>query len=241
MKYFGTVLTESKPHDQGYHTMTLCAPEIADTAKPGQFVMIYLKDKQHLLPRPISIYDVNREKGLITLVYVVVRAGTKIMSRWPMWHSVGVMGPLGKGFNADFPKGEKIAIVGGGVGVAPLFFLTKELKECQVDVYLGFRDNAPEFASLFENAQISTKGLVTDLLPKDPEYAAILTCGPIPMLKAVADYAHLHNIPCQVSLEERMACGLGACKGCVVKTMIRYQLCCDDGPVFNSKEVNWDV
>jgi len=245
---------EAHTHDHGIHTMSLHAPALANAAKPGQFVMVYLNKSEHLLPRPISLYDVDKAKGTITLVYIVAGAGTKIMSQWHTGHTLQVLGPLGNGFDLENCKpGERVALVGGGIGAAPLYLLAKELKRigASMDIYLGFRQNTPPliqcFETLADNLFVATedgsgqynKGYATDFLT--PTHTTIFSCGPLPMLKVLARYAYTHNIPCQVSVEERMACGLGACKGCVVRTMVGYQLCCLNGPVFDSKEVNWDA
>ncbi|MCL2570940.1 MAG: dihydroorotate dehydrogenase electron transfer subunit [Defluviitaleaceae bacterium] len=246
MKIHETATIKAHTNKSGYYNLSLYAPQIAKAAKPGQFVMVYLDKGEHLLPRPISIYDIKED--IVTLVYVEAGAGTKAMTKWPIGHSIKILGPLGNGFTIDLlGERERVAVIGGGVGAAPLFFLTEALyrQRAKVDIYLGFRDDASSLVKPFEgfadNIKVDIGGFVTDMLPPNPGYSAILTCGPIPMMKAVADYAHSHNMPCQVSLEERMACGLGACKGCVVKTMVGYQLCCDDGPVWDSKEVKWDA
>jgi len=237
----------------GIHIMTLHAPGIAKNARPGQFVMVYLNKGEHLLPRPISLYDVDKTRSTITLAYVIAGAGTKIMSQWPAKHAVRVLGPLGNGFDLDnYQAGERVALVGGGLGAAPLYYLARELNKMGVlvDVFLGFRNDtlvltgcfeplAANLAIAVENGTSGHNGYVTELLPENPAYKAILSCGPTPMLKALSQYASTKNIPCQVSVEERMACGIGACKGCVVKTMVGYKLCCQDGPVFDSKEVNF--
>ena len=253
MKRYEFAKIESHTHAHGIHTLSLHAPEIANSAKPGQFVMVYLGKGEHLLPRPISFYNADKAKGIITLVYIVAGAGTKIMSEWPVGHTVHVLGPLGNGFDfTSFRKGERIALVGGGLGVAPLYFLAREINKLGVcmDVYLGFREEIPQLYKCFEtladnlieateDGRSKCKGYITEFLPENPDYAAILSCGPTPMLKALSQYATTHSIPCQVSLEERMACGIGACKGCVVKTMVGYRLCCTDGSVFDSREVNF--
>ena len=256
MKRYESAKIEGHCHKQDISFMRINAPEIAKDAKPGQFVMVYLDKGKHLLPRPISLFDVDNAGGIITLVFIVAGAGTKIMSEWPIGHTLQMLGPLGNGFNLDgFRAGERVALVGGGLGAAPLFFLVKSLNKTGIktDIYLGFRCDTPmlikHFESLSDNLHIVTeddsgsgryKGRVTDFLPDNPDYAGILSCGPTPMLKTLAAYAKAHKIPCQVSMEERMACGLGACKGCVVKTRAGYHLCCMDGPVFDSKEVKWD-
>jgi len=248
---YATVKTHNNTHD--IFMMSIHAPEIAGSAKPGQFVMVYLDKGEHLLPRPISINDVDTATGIITLVYVVAGAGTRVMSQWPIGHNLRVLGPLGNGFDLEgLRAGQKVALVGGGFGAAPLYFLAQKLIKIGVvvDVYLGFRKDAPtlirSFETLADKLEIATEdgskghtGYVTDLLPQNPAYTSILSCGPAPMLKALSQYANTKGISCQVSVEERMACGIGACKGCVVKTMVGYQLCCSSGPVYDSKEVDF--
>ena len=249
MKHHGLAKIENHINNDGIYTISLHAPEIAQNAKPGQFIMVYLDKGEHLLPRPISLYDVDKSSGIITLVYVVAGAGTKIMTEWPEGHNVRVMGPIGNGFNiSKLHSGNKVALVGGGFGAAPLFYLAKELNKLgvEMDVYLGFRKAAPGLVEGFKafTANIYTAvgegTYVTDLLPAQNTYASILSCGPASMLKALSAYANARNIPCQISVEERMACGVGACKGCVVKTLMGYKLCCNWGPVFNSREVIFD-
>ncbi|MCL2362035.1 MAG: dihydroorotate dehydrogenase electron transfer subunit [Defluviitaleaceae bacterium] len=248
-KHYETAKVISNSHAYGVYSMKLEAPQVAADSKPGQFVMVYLGSDKHLLPRPISLYDVDKAAGTITLDYIVPGAGTKIISEWPVGHNLQILGPLGNGFDLE-NLGERVALVGGGIGIAPLYFLAKELNGLGIktDVYLGFRQEIPRHISCFEtlaqNIKVATedgrggnRGYITDFLPRNPTYDTILSCGPIPMLKALARYAHSHNIPCQVSVEERMACGLGACKGCVVKTLVGYQLCCQNGPVFKSDEI----
>jgi len=253
MRYYEVATIKTHVYADGICTMSLKAPGIARNAAPGQFVMVYLDNEAHLLPRPISLFDVDKTNGVITLVYAIVGVGTKIMSEWPVGHMFKMLGALGTGFDIE-NSGKKAALIGGGIGTPPLFFLAKELnhKGVETDVYMGFRQTPPGFAQCFdtlsnnitivtEDGSCKNKGYVTSFLPSNPAYDIIYTCGPIPMLMAVAEYAHFHNIPCQVSVEERMACGLGACKGCVVKTRSGYQLCCAEGPVFDSKEVIWNA
>jgi len=262
MKKYETAKIITHIQASGICTMNIFAPEIANMAKPGHFVMVYLDKGEHLLPRPISIYDADKIEGCITLVYAIVGAGTKIMSQWPPGHNLRVLGPLGNGFDMETEIkqqnvssiNKKVALVGGGIGTAPLFFLAKELNEINVpmDIFLGFRQSTPRLSRSFENLSDSLTivteegggkniGYVTDFLPSAPDYFCIFSCGPTPMFKALAQYAKTHNIPCQISVEERMACGLGACKGCVVKTQTGYQLCCESGPVFDSREVLFDA
>ena len=248
-KHYETATIISNTSDDEIYSLKINAPKITADAKPGQFVMIYLGSDKHLLGRPISLYDVDKHAGTITLDYYVAGEGTKLISQWEEAKKIKLLGPLGNGF--DISNWSNVALVGGGVGVAPLHYLAKELNSAGVefDVYLGFRREVSKLIRCFENFSknitIATEiggennGYVTDFLPDVPEYDQILSCGPVPMLKTLVRYAHSHNIPCQLSVEERMACGIGACKGCVVKTLVGYQLCCQNGPVFDSKEVVW--
>ena len=238
------------------YSMLLKAPQIAKHAAPGQFAMIYLNKGELLLPRPISLCDVDKLNGTITLVYVAIGAGTKIMRNWQAGQTINIMGPIGNGFakNLSAKPQESVAIVAGGMGVPPMLFLLKQLtqKGINVDVFLGFKQKydlpnlfKPYAANLHvatDDGSMGQKVTVLDLLENNNNtYKYIFSCGPIPMLRALASYAKSRNIPCEVALEERMACGIGACKGCVVKTMVGYMLCCTYGPVFDSQEVNWDA
>ena len=248
--YISSTVVTNENIDKGVYAITLHAPEIAATAKAGQFVMVYLDKAEMLLPRPISLCDVDRNSGIITLIYMVVGKGTEVMSRWQAGQAVKLTGPLGNGFSFDGMK--NVALAGGGVGVPPMLFLLKELTRSGInaDVFIGFRQKsamAQYFKAHTANLYIATedgsdglKGNVLDALrPVSKQYDALLACGPIPMLEALAEYAHSKNLPCQVSMEERMACGVGACKGCVVKTVVGYQVCCAYGPVYDSREVIW--
>jgi len=257
-KYYETAEVISHSSSHGVYTLVVDAPQIATTAKPGQFVLVYLGDDRHLLGRPISICDANKRSGSFTMKYVIAGAGTQIMSSWQPGHFFKVLGPLGNGFDIRHIKQEsRVALMGGGIGIPPLYLLAKELKKigALVDVYLGFKQEIPTLVQCFddfsnsinivsEDGNSKNTGYVTDFLPETPAYDTIFSCGPIPMLAALARYSYAHNIACQVSVEERMACGLGACKGCVVKTFVEskpgYQLCCQNGPVFDSKEVIWN-
>jgi len=250
MKHFINVeILSHESIDNGVYSLVLHAPKIAAEAKPGQFVMVYLDKSDLLLPRPISLCDADKAAGTITLVYMVVGEGTSVMSQWQAGQTIKIMGPLGNGFSIEGLQ--NATLVGGGLGVPPLVFLQKELTKNGIPtkIYLGFKEKS-NMKALFAGQQIAAnlhiatddgsdgqKGLVTGLL-KDVS-SPILACGPAPMLKALSQYAKSANIPCQVALEERMACGIGACVGCAVKTVTGYQLCCKSGPVFDSEEVVW--
>jgi len=236
--------------EKDVYSLTLNAPQIATEAKPGQFVMVYLDRNDLLLPRPISLCDADIATGTITLVYMVVGDGTNVMSKWQAGYTIKIMGPLGNGFSIDGLQ--NATLVGGGIGAPPLVFLHKSLtrKGIPTDVYLGFKQKSnikTMFVVAASNLCIATddgsdgqKGTVIDLLKNAPNpNNTILACGPTPMLKALSQYTKSTDTPCQLALEERMACGIGACVGCAIKTATGYQLCCKSGPIFDSKEVVW--
>lgn len=223
-------------------------PEIAKAALPGQFVMVYLDRGELLLPRPISICDKNPENGTIELVYQAVGKGTEALADKKAGQKIKLLGALGNGFYINhFTPGNLVALVGGGIGTPPLFLLAKELKKIGVkaDVFLGFRFVpilVDRFKTVAENVFVATedgsfgeRGYVTEILQnqnKINKYTEILACGPSPMLQALSDFAETEKIPCQVSMEERMACGIGTCVGCVVKVDGTYARICTEGPVF---------
>ncbi|WP_341876368.1 dihydroorotate dehydrogenase electron transfer subunit [Defluviitalea saccharophila] len=237
------------------YSMTLQADGIAELAKPGQFVNLYCKGEARLLPRPISICEINKEEGTINLIYAVAGKGTEEFSHIEEGETIEILGPLGNGFMIDESKRRNI-VVGGGVGTPPLLELVKQLKG-EVDVYLGFRSYpilVEEFERLGARVHIATedgsvdfKGNVLELMKKENVKGDIIySCGPKPMLRAISQWAASQNIPMQVSLEERMACGIGVCVGCVCKTRKKdegdwqHRKVCKDGPVFWSDEVIWD-
>ena len=236
--------------------MAVYAPEIAVDARAGQFVMVYLDSDKMLLPRPISLCDVIPSSGMITLVYQIVGGGTAQMSKMKTGESIRLLGPLGNGF---LPKGKKnkrfkrVALVGGGIGAPPLYLLAKTLatRGTYADIFLGFRSEpilTEEFQTVADRLFIATeeggfhhRGLVTDILQAHNRgYDEIMACGPKPLLRSLANFSEQVDVPCQISMEEHMACGLGTCVGCVVKVEGEYVRICCDGPVFYSNEVNFD-
>ena len=230
--------------------LTLHSPLIIEKAAPGQFVMVYLDRGELLLPRPISICWVDKACSAMQLLYQVVGAGTKHLSQLQKGGHVKIVGPLGNGFKINNTPG-KVALIGGGVGTPTMLMLLQHLPGVSADVYLGFRSQpvlVDNFQNLTHNVYIATedgshgfKGRVTDILiDKSELYNEIYACGPRPMLKQAAEYAKAMNIPCQVCMEERMACGLGTCVGCAIKTKNGYQKVCVDGPVFYGDMVDWN-
>lgn len=238
------------------YKMTISSEYVAQNAKPGQFVNVKCSEGINaLLRRPISICDVDREKNAFDIVFQIKGIGTEYLAQKPVGSKVDIIAPLGNPFQVS-PQYKRVAVVGGGIGVFPLLYLLKQYKEADRSAFLGFRNR--EFAVLtneFENAaqklQVSSddgsighKGLITDLLQKDLEkgsFDIIFTCGPTPMIRKVAQMAEDYNVKCQVSLEQRMGCGIGACLVCACKTRLgedwEYSHVCKDGPVFWSEEI----
>lgn len=246
----------------GVYKFSLKAENIVKQAKPGNFVEIRITDQtEPFLRRPISIHNLDRENGILEIIFQIKGKGTELLARKQIGEKVDIIGPLGYGtFKLENYK--KIAVIGGGIGIFPLYELLKQAKENEVEagVYLSFRNKElvmleKEFGDLTSNLNISTddgsyknKGFAIEFLKKDMEkeqYECIYACGPTPMLRAVKNYAVENNINCQVSLEEKMACGLGVCLGCAVKTAgspkeaPEYFHVCKAGPVFNCKDVEF--
>ena len=227
----------------------------AMTAVPGQFLSMYTNDKSKLLPRPISICEIDREKGMIRVVYRVTgeHTGTEEFSRMREGDTLPVIGPLGNGFPLEEAAGRKVFLMGGGIGVPPMLETMKQLDAKKIAV-LGYRDELflnEEFEKngevyiATEDGSAGTKGNVMDAIREnDLEADVIFACGPKPMLRAIKAYALEKGIPCWVSMEERMACGIGACLGCVCQSTetdahshVHNKRVCKDGPVFRSTEV----
>jgi len=232
-------------------SITIYCEDITEISKVGQFV--HVKVDGFILRRPISICDINKENGSIVLAVDVIGDGTKKIGELHINDAIDIIGPIGKGFTLY--ENKKALIVGGGIGIAPLFPIAKYYGENSTTI-LGFRgfNNiilADEFKSTNTNCIITTddgsvgiKGnvlsSVKDII-KDGDTDIVYTCGPHNMMKAIAEICHQHNVDCQVSLEERMGCGIGACLVCACSATIngdeKMVHICKDGPVFNSKEV----
>lgn len=236
----------------GVYRMVIENKEIALLAAPGQFVNVYPKSKHTLLPRPISICEIVRDT--LTLVYGVVGEGTKEFSEYKVGTRLRLSTPVGTGYR---PQDTQCAVlVGGGIGVPPLVELAKALT-CPKIAVIGFRDEPflkQELEKAGAKVYIATdsgktgfKGNVVDLIKKEGiEGDYFYSCGPKVMLKALTAYCGEKNIPIQVSLEERMGCGYGACVGCICKIKdsenpgYEHKKVCKEGPVFLGSEVIWD-
>jgi dihydroorotate dehydrogenase electron transfer subunit len=252
-----------------YQSLTLVAPRIAEDARPGQFVHLLAgEDRSFPLRRPFSIHRVGRRGsaatlGTVEVTFDVVGAGTRALARLRPHDVVDVLGPLGRPFEPpEAPVG--CLLVGGGYGTAPLFFLATELRarRCRVDFVIGAASagrllDAMEAKRLGHSLTVTTddgsagrRGLVTDPLPDllaRPGAARVYACGPMPMLAAVSRVAAAAGVPCQVAVEEQMACGTGICFSCVLPIggsgepaePARMARSCLEGPVFDGAAVAW--
>lgn len=246
---FATVIEQKKIASDVY-SLWLLTEQIAREAKPGQFISVYSKDDSRMLPRPISICEIDREAGKLRIVYRVVGQGTEEFSHLAAGEKVEILGPLGNGFPL---KGKKAFLMGGGIGIPPMVQLAREL-DCEVQIIAGYRDELflteelSESGALYvatEDGSAGTKGNVMDAIRENGLTADIIyACGPKPMLRAIKAYAEEHDIECYISMEERMACGIGACLACVCQskevdghTHVHNKRICKDGPVFLSTEV----
>lgn len=235
---------------QGVFEMIFISETIPAATKPGQFINLYCNSGAKMLPRPISICEVNVEEKWVKVVYAVVGEGTKDFSLLKSGDSIEVLGPLGNGYNIH--SCEESLLVGGGVGTPPLLELAKKIKGKKT-IYLGFRSNPYLIEELKKYGEVYVAtddgseghhGTVIELMKKQGAAGQQLyACGPKPMLNALQNFAKENNIGAQLSLEERMGCGFGACVGCVCKIKAdneagyTYKKVCKDGPVFDAKEV----
>ncbi|SQB37189.1 dihydroorotate dehydrogenase electron transfer subunit [Clostridium cochlearium] len=211
--------------------------------KPGQFYMVRSWRKEPLLSRPISIYSIDN--NTLEFLYAVVGEGTKLLSELKKGDSINLLGPLGNGFPIENIKG-KIAVVSGGIGIAPLYEVVKNLQECEIDLYAGFREKSystEAFKEYVENIYIATesgeegeKGYITDILEVN-KYDMVLCCGPEVMMKKVVKMCKEKKVPIYISMEKHMACGVGACLGCTCKTKDGNKRTCKEGPVFLGDEL----
>lgn len=228
--------------------------ELAKYAKPGQFVSLYSSNGAHLLPRPISICEINDDKTALRLVYRVVGAGTEEFSGLKSEDKIKILGPLGNGYTL---KDKKAILAAGGIGVPPIVELAKTLKKiynCELNIVVGYRselflyEELKQYGNVYvstEDGSFGTKGNIMDAI-KEQNITGdmIYACGPMPMLRALKAYAAEQDMEAQISLEERMACGIGACLGCVCKTKekdhhtnVDNTRICTDGPVFDARDV----
>lgn len=245
-----------------YRSLTLVAPRIAERARPGQFITLAVEGGNTLLRRPFSIYEVSRHGGggTVSVVYNVIGQGTRWLAERTRHDPIDVVGPLGNGFPLP-QESVPCLLVGGGYGAAPLLYLANRLRRegCRVDVIFGAATgdrlfNAIEAKRLAASATFTTddgssglRGRVTDPFDAVVERAGtkvVYACGPMPMLRAVAAAAADRGLPCQVAVEESMACGVGVCMTCIVPIHtdagVRNLRACYEGPVFLGRRVAWE-
>jgi dihydroorotate dehydrogenase electron transfer subunit len=242
------------------HRLRIALSQPLDPITPGQFAMLSINRRGIVLPRPFSIHNFEHGERVswLDFLFKVVGRGTTQLANLSVGSSIMILAPLGKGFPA-LPSGYKAIIVAGGMGIAPLFPLIVRLKKASssLSVLYGAKshDDLVCLSELHDlgdiHIKITTedgtgegeKGLVTQLLKHEEEEeeakTAIYACGPEPMLQNVSDYATERDIPCWISIERWMACGVGACLSCVVKTSVGYKRVCCDGPIFNATEITW--
>ena len=249
------VISQEKIAQDIYHIWI--RTEAAAEAKPGQFISMYTNDGSKLLPRPISICEINKENGSLRVVYRVTgeNTGTEEFSKLQAGDTVPVIGPLGNGFPVEKAEGKRAFLMGGGIGVPPILELAKQMECEKKQIVVGYRNAETFLREEFEqngevyisteDGSIGTKGNVMDaILENALEADIIYACGPTPMLRAIKAYAEENGIECYISLEERMACGIGACLACVCQSKekdhhsnVHNKRICKDGPVFLSTEV----
>jgi len=246
------------------YLLTLYAPGIAAENRAGQFVSLSMPgDGSRILRRPISISRADREAGMLDLVVQVLGEGTRQICELEAGAHLSVLGPLGNGF-ALYEHVQSLWLVGGGVGIAPLLMAAEEYRKHtpggRLRVFLGYASRekvyydhafdtyAEETVIATEDGSLGHRGLVTPLMEKTIDAgekpSLVLACGPTPMLKAVQGIVNKRDIPCRLCLEERMACGIGVCVGCVCRIGTpenwEYKRVCANGPVFDSREVMFD-
>ena len=244
MKQSLFTISENVPLNETVYKMILTG-DTSQITSPGQFINIKISDKY--LRRPISVCDADEKT--VTIIYKVVGHGTEILSQMKSGETLDVLTGLGNGYDLSL-SGDKPMLLGGGVGVPPLYMLAKQLIEQgkKVSVVLGFNTKSEifyeeEFKKIGADVTVTTvdgsygvKGFVTDALTDD--YSYFYTCGPEPMLKAIFKATTTSG---QISFEERKGCGFGACMGCSCKTVTGYKRICKEGPVLKREEIIWEI
>ncbi len=270
-KRISAEVVSQKVLSEGIMDLTLCT-SLAETANPGQFIGIYPKNKSTLLPRPISICEYDKEKGTLRIVYRIAGSGTAEFSLLRPGESIDILGILGNGFPCDKAAEKRALIIGGGIGVPPLLGLSEALykgeyngtegskenaKPKNIDIVMGYRNSDIFLADEFKNygnlhiatedGSVGTKGNVIDACKAENIKADVIyACGPMPMLRGIKAYASEIGAKAYLSLEERMACGVGACLGCICKTKnvdehshVHNARICTDGPVFDADDLEF--
>ena len=249
------VILKNQCYIDNIYDMVLYAPEIANVAKAGQFINVYTGKAETILPRPISISEIDKKEGTLRLLYQVIGKGTEHICKLQKGSSIKILGALGNGFFIN-EKHRNHILIGGGIGVPPMLELAKTLQG-NIHIFIGAKSKpilVEEFQKIGANISIATDdgsqgicGTVLDAIEiEEPTADMIYACGPKVMLKAVSEWAEKKQMQIQVSMEERMACGIGACVGCAIKINKKGThdwenlKVCKDGPVFWGNEVVWN-
>ncbi|MCX5833188.1 MAG: dihydroorotate dehydrogenase electron transfer subunit, partial [Deltaproteobacteria bacterium] len=263
--YVGEILS-NRELAEGHYLMNMVLPAAFPEAAPGQFVLVRAKDRAlPFLGRPLGIYTQEKGKGesRIEILYRVAGRGTGVFALLKKGNPVEILGPLGQGFRLVRGR-DRIVLIAGGIGIAPLAPLVRKLRKklpagATLDLYYGarradllvglgaIRKTCSAIRIATDDGSRGFRGPVTDLFAGDlkqypPERTVIYACGPHAMLKRMSELLARHPVPCQVSVEERMACGVGACLGCVIETEDTgkpYKRVCKEGPVFDLNEIVW--
>lgn len=252
-KVTATVISQRQIGEQIYDLWL--ETKLVKNAHPGQFVAVYPKGESTLLPRPISICETDKAKNRLRLVYRVAGKGTAEFAACKVGDQLDILGVLGNGFPVDKAKGRRVFLMGGGIGIPPILELAKAIGE-KKQILLGYRnkelfleEDLAKYGDVYvatEDGSVGTKGTVMDIIKAYSLHAdVIMACGPMPMLRAIKEYAAKNGIEAYISLEERMACGVGACLGCVCRTTkedahshVNNARICTEGPVFEAGEVD---
>ena len=252
-KEWCTVLSQEEL-TAGIYSMWLQTETIAADAKPGQFISLYCQDGARLLPRPISLCEIDKDWGRLRIVYRVAGKGTKEFSAKKAGDKISVLGPLGNGFPLSLAEGKTVFLMGGGIGIPPMLETAKQL-DADKKIIVGYRDKnlflkeeLEQAGALFiatEDGSIGIKGNVLDAVRGQALAGDIIfACGPTPMLRAIKAFAQEQKMECYISMEEKMACGVGACLACVCQSKdvdahshVHNKRICKDGPVFKASEV----
>ncbi len=252
------IILENKELCKNVFYMKLKSPQIAKDIVPGQFVNIKCSEGYDaFLRRPISVYYVQGDN--IEIVYQVKGLGTSKLPRFDVGDAISLLGPLGKGFDESITN-QRIAVVGGGIGIFPLYFLLKRLNNCEKSSFIGFRgkdfvilekeftEASDKFTICTDDGSYGLHGLVTEPFEEllKTGLDKVYTCGPHLMIEKVAKLCLQYNVKCQVSMEQRMCCGVGACSVCVCKAKSNnedkwdYLKVCKNGPVFEATQLIFD-
>ncbi|MDE6424906.1 MAG: dihydroorotate dehydrogenase electron transfer subunit [Ruminococcus sp.] len=246
------IILDKKTIAREIYSFTIHCPEVAEVAAAGQFV--HIRTGNFTLRRPVSICGIDKQKGTLRIVFEVRGEGTAEISRLNQGDVIDMLAPLGHGFTVN-PDFKKIVLIGGGIGTPPMLPLAEIYGE-KTTVITGFRSadavilqndfrkTGAEVILCTDDGTTGIHGFVTQPFSEIVNDAdAVYACGPMPMLKNITGICNENNIFCEISLEERMACGIGACLGCACRTVRNdeeyFAHVCKDGPVFNAKEVIW--